>query len=94
MMINDDGEEIDRNPVNPSVKVRGMFFEKLGVATGKRKSMEMKTDSLSEEELTGKVKSICKVDEKPKDTDSEPDIQSEKEEEIETRGRSGLSDND
>ena len=74
VLITDEGKEIDRKPVNPSVKLRGMFFEEPDVATGKLKSMEMKTDSLSSEELTGKVKSVCKFDEKPKDEDIDEDI--------------------
>ena len=38
MKINDDGDEIDRKTVTPSVKLRGMFFEKPDVTTGKRKA--------------------------------------------------------
>ena len=54
-----------------------MFFEEPDVTTGKRKSIEMKTDSLSQEELPGKVKSTWKVEDKCKEGDSEEDIQSE-----------------
>ena len=69
VLITDEGKEMDRKPVNPSVKIRGFFLDEPDTATGKRKSMEMKTDSLSGEELSGKVKSVCKFDEKPKDED-------------------------
>ena len=82
VLITDDGKEMDRKPVNPSVKLRGIFLDEPDTVTGKRKSMEMKTDSLSGEELSGKVKSVCKVEEKPKDEDIDEDIKAEKEEEI------------
>ena len=82
VLITDEGKEMDRKPVNPSVKLRGIFLDEPDTATGKRKSMEMKTDSLSGEELSGKVKSVCKVEEKPKDEDIDEDIKAEKEEEI------------
>ncbi len=54
-----------------------MFFEEPDVVTGTHKSIEMKTDSLSQEELPGKVKSACKVEDKSKEGDGEEDIQSE-----------------
>ena len=82
VLITDEGKEMDRKSVNPSVKLRGIFLDEPDAATGKRKSMEMKTDSLSGEELSGKVKSVCKVEEKPKDEDIDEDIKAEKEEEI------------
>jgi hypothetical protein len=82
VLITDEGKEMDRKPVNTSVKIRGIFLDEMDTATGKRKSMEMKTDSLSGEELSGKVKSVCKVEEKPKDEDIDEDIKAEKEEEI------------
>lgn len=82
VLITDEGKEMDRKPVNTSVKLRGIFLDEPDIATGKRKSMEMKTDSLSGEELSGKVKSVCKVEEKPKDEDIDEDIKAEKEEEI------------
>ena len=77
VLITDEGKEMDRKPVNPSVKLRGIFLDEPDAATGKHKSMEMKTDSLSREELPGKVKSTWKVEDKSKEGDSEEDIQSE-----------------